>query len=105
MAKAGVAGYIIGVVLALYVTAYTLPEAIAALVNGTTWSGVPTPIVTLGTTVLAIIVILGIAIEFMPEEIKSKMGLWATPYKPNLNLRFKLQYMKYHIAQLSHFER
>jgi len=75
MAKGGVAGYIIGVVLALYITAYTLPEAIVALTNATNWSGAPTAVITLGTTVLAIIVILGIAIRFMPSEIKSKVGI------------------------------
>lgn len=75
MSEGGTAGYIIGVVLALYIAAYTLPEAMVALTNATAWAGAPTAVITLGTTVLAIIVILGIAIRFMPAEIKSKMGI------------------------------
>jgi len=79
-AKKGVAGYIIGVVLAIYITAYTVPEAIVALTNTTggnqsQWYGAPTAVVTLATVVLAIIIILGIAIKFMPEEIKKTVGI------------------------------
>lgn len=69
-----VAGTIIAIALALYVAAYTLPEAFVALTCSTSWTGAPTAVTTLGTTVLAIVVITGIMIKFMPKEIKSKAG-------------------------------
>lgn len=80
MYSRNVIGWIIGTVLSLYITAYTLPDAMVALTNtsggvNSSWYGVPIPVVTLATTVLAIIVILSIAIKFMPKEIKTSVGL------------------------------
>ena len=69
-----IAGMIIGIAIALYVAAYTLPDAFVALTCSTSWAGAPTAVTTLGTTVLAIVVIAGIMIKFMPAEIKSKAG-------------------------------
>lgn len=103
MGATSVAGYIIGIVLAIYITAYTLPEAVVALTCSTSWSGAPTAVITLGTTVLSIIVILGIAIKFMPQEIKSKVGLWLPAPIPKIS-QVKTN-TKRRIAQLAHFER
>ena len=69
-----IAGTIIAIALSLYVAAYTLPDAFVALTCQTSWAGAPTAVITLGTTVLAIVVIVAIMIKFMPEEIKGRIG-------------------------------
>jgi len=71
----GIAGYILTIVIALYLTAYTVPQAIATLLNASNWEGVPAYLVTLGGTVTAIVVVFGIMIALMPESIKSNIGL------------------------------
>lgn len=75
MARYGaLAGTIIGIAISLYVAAYTLPDAFVQLTCSTNWSGAPTSVTTLGTTVLAIVVIAAIMIKFMPDEIKERAG-------------------------------
>ena len=71
----GVAGYILTIVIALYLVAYTVPPAVATLLNESNWEGVPAYLVTLGGTVTAIVVIFGIMIALMPTNIKQKIGL------------------------------
>lgn len=71
----GVAGYILTIVICLYLVAYTVPPAIATLLNASNWEGVPSYLVTLGGTVTAIVIVFGIMIALMPDSIKSKIGI------------------------------
>jgi hypothetical protein len=70
-----IAKYVIELCITVYCVAYLLPGAIATLANSTNWSGAPSAVVTIGTTVLSILIILGIALALMPQELKSRMGL------------------------------
>lgn len=66
--------YIIELVVAVFLVAYLLPPAIVALTNTTSWIGAPAAIITLGTTVLGILIVLGIALALMPKELKGRAG-------------------------------
>ena len=69
------AGYIIMLVLTLYIMAYTLPDAMVALSNTTAYSGAGTAVINVATIVLPIMVIFAIVLKILPAEIKSKIGL------------------------------
>ena len=71
----GAAGAIIGLVLAVYVMAYTLPDAIIALANVTAYGTVSSAIINIATVVLPILVLFACILYILPTEIKSKVGL------------------------------
>ena len=72
----GTAGSVIGLVLAVYVMAYTLPDAIIALSNATAYgTGVSTAIINIATIVVPILVLFACVLYILPSEIKSKVGL------------------------------
>lgn len=74
-ADSGSAGYIIMLVLTLYIMAYTLPDAMVALSNATAYSGAGTAVINVATIVLPIMVIFAIVLKILPSEIKAKIGL------------------------------
>jgi hypothetical protein len=55
--------------------AYLIPPAIVALANASAWARAPAAVITLGTTVLSILIIMGIAMALMPSELKQRIGL------------------------------
>jgi hypothetical protein len=61
--------------IAIFMVAYLLPPAMVALTASASWTGAPASIVTIGTVVLGILVILGVAMALMPKELKAKMGV------------------------------
>lgn len=71
----GAVGGIIGIVIAVYVMANTLPEAIIQLSNETAYAGAPTAVTAIATVVLSILVVFACAMYLLPEEVKSKVGL------------------------------
>ena len=66
--------YLIELVVSIYFVAYLLPNAIGTLVN-ITIPNAPAGITTLLTTFIPIVVILGVVLLLMPEDIRSKVGL------------------------------
>lgn len=71
----GSAGAIIGIVIAVYIMANTLPEAIVDLSNETAYSGAGTAVIAIATVVLPILVLFACALYILPSELKSKVGL------------------------------
>lgn len=71
----GSAGAIIGIVLAVYVMAYTFPDAIVELSNATKYSGAGTAVKNIATVVLPIMVLFACVLYLLPREIKTKIGL------------------------------
>jgi hypothetical protein len=51
------AGGVIGLVVDVYVIAYTMPNALTALTNGSAWATTGSAVIALGTVVLPIVVI------------------------------------------------
>lgn len=84
----GSAGAIIGLVLALYVMAYTLPDAIGDLSSETGYEIVSDAVVNIATVVLPIMVMFACILILLPTEVKTKIGLWYEPkisaFKTNL---------------------
>ena len=74
-ADSGSAGYVIMLVLTLYVMAYTLPDAMVALSNATAYAGAGTAVINVATIVLPIMIIFAIVLKILPSEIKAKIGL------------------------------
>lgn len=73
--KAGTTtSYIVELVVAVFIVAYLLPPAIVALTNATAWVGAPPAVITIGTTVLGILIIIGVALALMPKELKGRAG-------------------------------
>lgn len=70
-----IAKYIIELCVTVYMVAYLLPPAIVQLANSSNWAGAPAAVITIGTTVLSILIIMGIAMALMPKEMKSYVGL------------------------------
>jgi hypothetical protein len=70
-----IAKYIIELVIAVYITAYLLPPSIVQLANASKWTGAPAAIITIGTTVLSILIIMGIAMVLIPDELKKRVGI------------------------------
>lgn len=66
--------YIIELVVSVFIVAYLLPPAMVALTNATVWAGAPTAVITIGTTVLGILIIIGVALALMPKELKGRAG-------------------------------
>lgn len=60
-----VIGGIIGLVLASYIAAYTVPSGISALANQSNWADTPVVIQSLGGIVLPIIVIVALILMFL----------------------------------------
>lgn len=75
--KASTAAYIMELMIAVFMVAYLIPPAIVSLTCSTSWTGANAVVITLGTTVLGVLIILGVALALMPKELKSKVGLWA----------------------------
>ena len=71
----GAAGSIIGLVLAVYVMAYTLPDALIALANATAYGSISSAIINIATIVLPILVLFACVLYILPSEIKAKVGL------------------------------
>lgn len=75
-AEAGnTAGYVIMLVLTLYVMAYTLPDAFVNITNATAYGDTPTAVINIMTIVLPIMVVFAIILKILPAEVKSKIGL------------------------------
>jgi uncharacterized integral membrane protein len=75
--KASTAAYIMELMIAVFMVAYLIPPAIVALTCSTSWVGANATVITLGTTVLGILIIMGVALALMPKELKGKIGMWA----------------------------
>ena len=69
------AGYIIMLVLTIYVMAYTLPDAMVALSNATAYQGAGTAVINITTIVLPIMIIFAIVLKILPPEVKAKIGM------------------------------
>lgn len=74
--KASTAAYIMELMIAVFMVAYLIPPAIVALTCSTSWTGANAVVITLGTTVLGILIIMGVALALMPKELKGKIGMW-----------------------------
>lgn len=61
----GVVGKIIGLVIAVYVTALTVPTALAYLTDAGNWTGVTGAVLTLGSVVLPIVVIASLILMYL----------------------------------------
>lgn len=72
---AGTAGYVIMLVLTMYVMAYTLPDAFVNLTNDTAYGDTPTAVISIITIVMPIMIVFAIILKILPQEIKSKIGL------------------------------
>jgi len=71
----GVVGWIVGLVMVMFLMAYTMPEALIALTNSTAYGDTPTAVISIFTIVLPILVAFAIVIKILPSEVKSKVGL------------------------------
>lgn len=71
----GSAGAIIGIVLAVYVMAYTLPDAMVAMACQTSYAGSGDAVINIATVVLPIMIVFACVLILLPSEIKSKVGL------------------------------
>jgi len=71
----GSAGAIVGLVLAVYVMAYTLPDALVAMSCQTSYSGAGTAVINIATIVAPILIVFGCILYLLPSEIKTKVGL------------------------------
>lgn len=56
----GILMAIVGLAVGLYVAAAILPDAIVDITNSTNWTGAPTVVITLGTTVVGIIAVVAL---------------------------------------------
>lgn len=54
------AGAVLGLVIDIYIIAYTMPDALTAMANGTAWVNTGTAVSTLATVVMPIVVIGGL---------------------------------------------
>lgn len=63
------------IVMAVYVMAYTMPDALVALSNSTAYSGAGTAVINIATVVLPIMVLFAAILYILPSELKSKVGL------------------------------
>lgn len=66
--------YAILIAVSLIVVATLMPTALV-LIAGSTLTGVNAAVATIFTTVLPILAILGIALAYMPEELKDRIGI------------------------------
>ena len=71
----GTAGYVIMLVLTIYVMAYTLPDAFVNLTNATAYGTTPSAVINIITIVLPIMIVFAIVLKILPSEVKSKIGL------------------------------
>ena len=71
----GVVGWIVGLVMVMFLMAYTMPEALIALTNSTAYGDTSTAVISIFTIVLPILVAFAIVIKILPSEVKSKVGL------------------------------
>lgn len=71
----GSSGAIIGIVLAVYVMAYTFPDAIVALSNTTAYTGAGTAVINIATIVLPIMILFACVMYLLPPAVKSKVGM------------------------------
>jgi hypothetical protein len=66
--------YVIYMCVALFVCAYLLPPALFAIANATVTKWNPA-VSTIFQVLLPILAIIGVALLFMPPDVKSKIGL------------------------------
>ena len=66
--------YVIMLSIALIVCAYTIPMGLVAIAEANL-TGVNAIISTMFTVVLPLLVVLGVALGFMPPELKERVGL------------------------------
>lgn len=103
----GVAGYIFEMAIALIMTGFLVPLGMSYLFNGSSWGTTDAIIVTLGTTVLGIMVVIGLMLRFMPPELKSRVGMWYKPNIPQLQVKTEHKARKMNqkkVLSVSHFE-
>lgn len=67
--------YIVELCISVFVAAYLLPPAIAAIVNATSYGDANPAVITIATVLFPILVVVAIALLLMPDEIKSKVHL------------------------------
>lgn len=60
VAMKGIITIIVGLSVGLYVAAAVLPDAIIEITNSSTWTGAPTVVTTLATTVVGIVAIVSL---------------------------------------------
>lgn len=59
---------IVGLAVGLYAAAAILPTAIVEITNSTNWAGAPTPIITLGTTVVGIVAVTAFILMLLRQD-------------------------------------
>jgi hypothetical protein len=64
--------YVIFLTVSAFLTGYLLPPAITAIANATTKTWNPA-VVTIFQVLLPILIIIGLALAFMPEELREKL--------------------------------
>jgi hypothetical protein len=69
--------YIIEMVVAIYFVGFLLPAPLTNLMNTTLWGTtvVASPVWSIISVLLPMLIIVGIGLALMPSEIKSKVGL------------------------------
>jgi len=70
-----VVGWIIGLVMAVYVIANTMPDALIDLTNATAYGDTPTAVVSIFTIVVPILIAFAIVIKILPGSVREKVGL------------------------------
>jgi hypothetical protein len=70
--------YVLEMVVAIYFIGYLLPPPLINLLNSTTWGtlAVSNPAVySIITILLPMLIVVGLGLMLMPEELKSKVGI------------------------------
>jgi hypothetical protein len=69
--------YVIEMVIAIYFIGYLLPAPLTNLMNSTLWGTtvVASPVWSIISVLLPMLIIVGLGLALMPQEIKSKVGL------------------------------
>jgi hypothetical protein len=70
--------YVIEMVVAIYFIGYLLPPPLINLLNATTWGNIAVQnpaVYSILTILLPMLIVLGLGLALMPEEIKTKIGI------------------------------
>lgn len=76
-------GYAIELGISCIVVALLVPTGVGLIINAT-FSGADSTVVLMWQILLPTFIMLGLALAFMPASMKAKVGLWSTPYSPNI---------------------
>ena len=70
-----VLAYVLEMVVSIYFIGYLLPAPLANLMNETIWVGANPAVLSIVTILLPMLIVVGLGLALMPEEIKTKVGL------------------------------